>query len=273
MENKILQAFLAVMPALKDILEEDIGVVVADTTNILYYRSGDEIDLKHKVGDKLLVEEPLYKTIKSGKSYSSIAPKEIYGVPFKAITYPIKDSKGIVIGAIGISKNLKNQFEVEEASESLSVSLQETSASITEICNGSQSLFTMVENIVESAEKAEEQINESYEILNLIQNVAHQSNLLGLNAAIESARAGEFGRGFSVVAGEMRTLAKLTGESSKKVSKTLLDMNNSIEDIKKFVSRLHSISQEQVAETEEITAVLEKITSDSQRLMDSAKVI
>jgi methyl-accepting chemotaxis protein len=273
MENKILQTFLEVMPVLKDILDDDIGVAVANTTNILAYRPGDTINLKHKVGDQLLIEEPLYKTIKNGKRYSSIAPREIHGVPFKSITYPIKDSQGIVIGAIGISKSLKNHFEVEEASESLSVSLQQTSASVEEICDGSQKLFAMIENIVESAQKAEKQINESYEILNLIQNVARQSNLLGLNAAIESSRAGELGRGFSVVASEMRKLAKLTGESSEKVSKTLIEMNNYIEDIKKVVNQVHSVSQNQVAETEEITAVLEKITLDSQRLVDSAKIV
>ncbi|WP_411682160.1 methyl-accepting chemotaxis protein [Clostridium thailandense] len=273
MEDKTLQAFLEVMPSMKEIFDEDVGVVVADKKNIIFYRPGDTIDLKHKVGDKLLIEEPLYKTIQNGKKYSSIVPKEIHGIPFKAVTYPIKDSKGEVVGAVGISKSLKKHFEVEEASESLFVSLQQTNASVAEICNGSQNLFAMIEKIVESAKKAEEELKESYEILNLIQNVARQSNLLGLNAAIEAARAGEYGKGFSVVASEMRKLAQVTGESSKNVSKTLIDMNNSIEDIKKVVNQVHIISENQVAETEEITAVLEKVTLDSQRLVDSSKII
>ncbi|WP_243105988.1 hypothetical protein [Clostridium fermenticellae] len=173
MEENILEASLKIMPVLKDILDEDIGVAVANNTNILYYRPGDTIDLKHKVGDKLLVEEPLYKTIKNGKGYSTIVSKEIHGIPFKSITYPIKNSRGVIIGVIGISKSLKSYFEIEEASQSLSVSLQQTSASVDEICNGSQKLFVMVENIVKFAQKAEENIKESYEILNLIRNVAH----------------------------------------------------------------------------------------------------
>lgn len=273
MEDETFQAFLGVMPSLKDILDEDIGVVLADRTNVIFYRPGDTIDLRHRVGDKLLVEEPIYKTIKSGRKYSEIVPKEIFGTPFKAVTYPIKDSKGTVIGAVGISKSLKNHFEVEEASESLFVALQQTNASVSEICNGSQTLFAMIERIVESANKAETELKQSYEILNLIQNVARQSNLLGLNAAIEAARAGEYGKGFSVVASEMRKLAQLTGESSKDVSKTLVNMNNTIEEIKEVVKQVHDISQNQVAETEEITAVIEKVTLDSQRLVDNAKII
>jgi len=110
-------------------------------------------------------------------------------------------------------------------------------------------------------------------MLNLIKNIASQSNLLGINAAIEAARAGELGRGFSIVATEMRKLAQLSGESSEKVSNTLTNMNTYIEDIEKIIHKVHSISQGQVAETEEITAVLEKIISDSQKLVDSAKII
>lgn len=273
MENKILKEYLNVMSVLKDILQEDIGVAIADTTNIIGYRPGDTINLNHKVGEKLSMEEPLYKTIKNGTSYNSIVPKEIFGVPFKAVTYPIKDSQGSVIGAIGISKSLKNKFEIEESSESLFASLQETSASVEEICEGSQQLFTMIENIIDYTKRAEEQIKESYEMLNLIQNIASQTNLLGLNAAIEASRAGDGGRGFSVVATEMRKLAKLSADSSSKVSKTLTNMKDYIQNIEGIVRQVHSVSQGQVAETEEITAVLEKITSDSQKLVDSAKSI
>ena len=273
MENEILKEYLNVMSVLKDILQEDIGVVVADTTNILDYRPGDTIDLNHKIGDKLLIEEPLYKTIKTGKGLNVIEPKEMFGVPFKAVTYPIKDSQGKIIGAIGISKSLKNKFEIEESSESLFASLQETSASVEEICEGSQQLFTMIENIVDYTKKAEEQIKESYAMLSLIQNIASQSNLLGLNAAIEASRAGDSGRGFSVVAAEMRKLAKLSADSTGKVSDTLTHMKDYIKNIEVIVQQVYSVSQVQVAETEEITAALEKITSDSQKLVDSAKSI
>lgn len=273
MQDDQLRAFLEIAPKLKYILQEDIGVAVTDTEKFLAYFPGDTINLNTKVGDKLSIEEPLYKTIKEGKGYTNITPQEVYGVPFKAITYPIKDIYGNVIGAVGLSKNIQKQFEIEEASENLFASLQQTNAGIQEIYEGSQKLFIMIENIVESAKKAEEQLQASYEILNIIKNVASQVNLLGLNAAIESARAGEYGRGFTVVAKEMRKLAQVSGQSSKEVSNSLMEMNNSIKDIISIVNEVEDVSKGQVASAEEITATVEEITSSSEMLANLSRII
>ncbi|HEY5588605.1 MAG TPA: chemotaxis protein, partial [Candidatus Paceibacterota bacterium] len=70
MEDGILESFLKVMPVLKDMLLEDIAVGVADTTTYLYYRPGDTLDLKLKIGSKVPVESPMYELLKKGKGYN-----------------------------------------------------------------------------------------------------------------------------------------------------------------------------------------------------------
>jgi len=270
--EKILESFLEVAPFLKDILQEDISVAVTDTTTCLYYRPGDTVDLKVNVGSKISVDAPIYKTIKDGKAYSEIIPKEVRGFAFKGIGYPIKDSHGKVIGTIALGKSLAQQYKVEEATENIFSSLQQTNESIEEVAADSQKLSVSINNIVSSTKVTEQKIKETDTILNLIKNVSSQSNLLALNAAIEAARAGEAGRGFSVVAGEMRKLSQMSSESATKISQLLLEMRNSIDEVIHEINSTSMVAESQAAATEEITAALEEITSNSEVLVNMAKI-
>lgn len=272
MKENILESFLQVVPVLKDMLQEDITVSVVDKTSFLYYDPSSIVDLKINKGDSIPSNDPLYKSLRDGRIYKTVIPKEVYGIPFKGVTYPIKDSEGNIVGAVGIGKSLGEQFKVEESAETLFSSLEETSASIQEISSGSEKLNKVIENIVKAAKQAENNIKQSNEIITLIQNIASQSNLLGLNAAIEAARSGEHGRGFTVVASEMRKLAQLSGNSSEKVSKALSEISQNMEEIFKIINEAQSISENQAAATEEITSTLEEIIATAQIMADTVKV-
>lgn len=268
-----LDAFVQVMPLLKNILMDDIAVCVTDTKTFLTYKPGDTIDLGNYPGKEIQPQDPLYQAMEKGVASWVIVPKELYGFKFKGISFPIKDTQGKVIGAVGIAKNLDNQSKVEDAAHGLFCSLQQTRASVEMISDNSQQISSSMNNIVKSSKITEQKIQETDIIIKLINDISRKSNLLALNAAIEAARVGEVGKGFSVIAKEMQNFSQMSSSSTKKISNLLIEMKNSIDEIFCEINTTSTVTQTQALSTDQITASLAEITSNSQEMLELSKII
>ena len=133
-------------------------------------------------------------------------------------------------------KNVENVRDLQESSETGKASLQEVVSDIQEIARESDGLL---------------------EINSVMENIASQTNLLSMNAAIEAAHAGEAGRGFAVVADEIRKLAESSSEQSKVIGNVLKKIKDSMDKITRstdnVLNKFEAIDQgvRTVAEQEE----------------------
>jgi methyl-accepting chemotaxis protein len=104
------------------------------------------------------------------------------------------------------------------------------------------------------------------QILDVIVGIAEQTNLLALNAAIEAARAGEAGRGFAVVADEVRTLASRTQDSTREINGIIDAIRHAIDSVNASVERAKIKSNETVSETGQVVGALDVIKNSIEQI-------
>lgn len=158
-------------------------------------------------------------------------------------------------------------------SEELSATMQNVTRLVEDVARSAGQVAGRGDRLMVSANEAAVQLGETEEVLRLINSIAKQTKLLGLNAAIEAARSGEHGKGFAVVAEEVRKLAENSTVSVERISTILTDIEKSVQIITKGVNEAvkviknqAEVSQSVVANVQQIEAMSEDLSSVAQHL-------
>lgn len=147
-----------------------------------------------------------------------------------------------------------NTNETSQAIESANSQIIEAQEEVNRAIEGIGELVHEVNLTSEAIQELSQQTEQITNVLNVIGGIADQTNLLALNAAIEAARAGEQGRGFAVVADEVRSLASRTQNSTQEISDMLSALH---QGVSKAVSSM-SISQQRGEKTAQESALIKE---------------
>lgn len=269
-DNKILESFNNLIPYLHYFFEDDIAIGINDSEKCIRFEPNENLPTNAVTGDLIRPGSATYECTKSGKPVTLIVPKEVFGAGLKSIAVPVKDEKGKVVGSFSIARSLKRQEEMLDISRALSLELMQISKVINEVSGGIQHVADSNVRLANSIDEAEKRTKDTDDILKFIKGVGEQTNLLGLNAAIEAARAGEVGRGFSIVAQEIRKLSSSTGKSVNDIKEVLKKIQDSVAYISISINESNGIFQEQAAAIQQINASVQELSSTAQYMQDMA---
>lgn len=271
-ENRQMQAFYEMIPYFKYFLGEEVGITMANTEEYLYIKNTDELKVNLNVGDKFPPNCAADVCIKKKEVIDIIVPKEVFGFPVRTIAIPVFDEvNGEIAGAMVVSVSVDKISRLTAQTDAAMDALKVISQKVKDMSEGFTRINEENEKIAVALEQTKEDYKKTDDIFGFVNGVMRQTNLLGLNASIEAARAGQAGVGFAVVASKITSLSNSTKKSLVEIDEVLGAIQTSITDILQRVQSSNELLDTQIKGVGSIEEAISIINENVKAMNELAK--
>ncbi|REE86133.1 methyl-accepting chemotaxis protein (MCP) signaling protein [Paenibacillus taihuensis] len=261
--HPILEQYISLSKGIQALYPDDAHIAIFDTEKLIHSLPGTTVNLGLQLGTPIsafkgLVPEKVMNTM---TRQTEDLPSGKLPVPVKSVGIPIFDENDEMIGIVAIISSAVQMYSLRDASKKLIDLLSGMSETTNQISLGSSDITEQLQEVSGSTQAIKNDIQQIQETLLFVEEVASQSNLLGLNAAIEAARAGEHGRGFNIVATEIRKMADKSKEAAQTSKEQLELILKAYQGVNDAVQQIAAITQEHSAGLEELNSTFSHIES------------
>ncbi|MDQ0206122.1 methyl-accepting chemotaxis protein [Alkalicoccobacillus murimartini] len=241
----LVEGLVASMPFVKQLFKGDVALSVYDHEKVLYWCDSDSLKIGQQPGDPLVEPHTNFKDIKNNDITFGSIPEELFGVEFDVVFIPIKEDTGEIVAVLTANFSHKNKKRLQELMNETAEISDNLLSGIQQVAAHSQQLSATSDQLLKNAVKTVDQSGSVSQITNFIGDISRQTNLIGLNAAIEAARVGQAGAGFGVVATEVRKLSDETKKAANQIDENLSTVQKSVKKMQEEISDISGASTDQ----------------------------
>jgi len=270
---EVMEAYQKVASYMGQITFNEISTGITDTEKFIAYYKGTYLDLGIKVGDPVRPGSPAEVAMREKRRVVKNIPSEVIGIPYIITACPVISPDGKVVGAIATGTTTEKETLIKETSGALASAIEQINAAANDLVRETEKFSALNDDLLGFSARTQEEVANTNEVIEYIKDIADETKVLGINASIEAARAGNYGLGFGVVAKEIQKLSANSLKSVKQIEKTLGTIQSTIELFVSKVGEFNSVAHAQMAMTEETFATIEELKKMSSNLTESVKNI